>query len=151
MIGLLFIYERVHFAEFRDIIFIPIWYVFPLQIKQKPRILVLVLHWKVATRKNSVHWKLATRKNIVHWKVATGKILCTENRLPGKEIYWQKSLLGSQFSVHTIFPVASLQCTVSYQIWRGKVPRIWIQNMSLNSSIWALSHIKSSPTMTGSL
>ena len=66
MIGYLFICERVHFAEFRDIFFVQIRGVLPPQIKENLEILGLVVHPKVATRKKIVHSKLATRKKMLH-------------------------------------------------------------------------------------
>ena len=55
MVSYLFIFERPHFSEFRDIIFIQNGGIFPLHIKQKLKILELAVHRKLATRKNIVH------------------------------------------------------------------------------------------------
>ena len=138
MVSYLFICEKAHFSEFRDIILIQNWGLFPLQIKQKQKILEL-----------AVHWKVASRKNIVHWKGATGKISCIENRLPGKV-----SNVGrfpvTTFQCPILFRVASFQCTIFFRvaifqckastrifsfwlIWKGKTPWIWMKITSLNS------------------
>ena len=44
MVSYLFIYEKGHFTEFRDIFFIQFRSTFPLQIKQKLKILGVVVH-----------------------------------------------------------------------------------------------------------
>ena len=82
---LTFYMSKSSFCRVQRHIFIPMRGFLPLHNRQKPKILALAVHWKVATRKNIVHWKLATRKNIGHWKVATRKILCIENRLLEKK------------------------------------------------------------------
>ena len=95
MIGYLFICERVHFAEFRDIFCIPIRLVFPPQINQKLKILELVRHWKLATRKGigTQKWlpgkvsafKTGYPEKYWHPKLATQKSMGIQNWLPGKE------------------------------------------------------------------
>ena len=55
----------------------------------KPKILELVVHWKVATRKNTLQWKLATRKNKLQWKVLPEEYVTPKTSYRKNTLHWK--------------------------------------------------------------